>query len=370
MAELKYTYALDETKTRLVHINDAQKGSVYYCLNSACNELMSVRGGSKRKTHFYHIKNGDKCSYDNYLHTLAQKKFTEWFESGRYFNIELKKRAVCSNYENCIWKSDNDELNDDCIKHYFSSYTLNQIYNKIEREKKHDNYIWDLLLTDCDNHNKSPLALEIYVTHKCDEDKINSGLRIIEVKIESEKQLDDIIISGKLIDGRDFISYNFKDDFKNADNIKIRLNKVALNNQMKSTWKLVDCKCYKTRRTDSIFEITFDHYLIAESTSYFDAFHWACAIIYKKFPSFRHCSLCTYYKYNDSYNEYICILYKKLQLKDKHDCTNAINCSHIQIDEQKIKDAINKIKYLSYNVWQKNDYKGERNFKRKFETLQ
>lgn len=69
MVVLKYTYAWDETKTSLVHINDAQKGRVYYCLNPDCDERLSVREGEDRRKHYYHIKNGDKCSYDNYLHT-------------------------------------------------------------------------------------------------------------------------------------------------------------------------------------------------------------------------------------------------------------------------------------------------------------
>ena len=82
MTELKYTYALDETKTRLVHIKDARKGEMYYCVNSKCNEQMIVKDGGSKRKHFSHISNGDKCSYDNYLHTVAQKRIVEWFEKG------------------------------------------------------------------------------------------------------------------------------------------------------------------------------------------------------------------------------------------------------------------------------------------------
>ncbi|MBQ8600988.1 MAG: hypothetical protein IJ413_00340 [Bacteroides sp.] len=370
MVVLKYTYAWDETKTSLVHINDAQKGRVYYCLNPDCDERLSVREGEDRRKHYYHIKNGDKCSYDNYLHTLAEKRIVEWFNSGDKIDLKLKAKTICSNYDECIWRSGNINDNNNCFKFESRSFVLNKLYNKIEREKKQNGFIWDLLLTNTNLVDRPPIAIEIFVTHQCEIAKTKTGIRIIEINLQSEAHLDDIISSNTLIEDKDFVSYNFEVKPHRHDNFKIRLNKVFINDKMESIWKLMDCKSYTKRLPNSILEFTFDYYLLAENTSYFNSYYWGCAILYRKFPTFKHCSLCKYYKYNTYYNEHICMLYKTLNLQDKHRATNAINCPKIQIDEQRIKEAIEKMKYLSFNVWEKKDNIEGRNFKRKFEILQ
>ena len=79
MAELKYTYALDETKTRLVHINDARKGEVYYCVNSNCNEQMIVRDGGLRKKHFSH-------KYERHLDMIFALIITQLFGFSEQLN--------------------------------------------------------------------------------------------------------------------------------------------------------------------------------------------------------------------------------------------------------------------------------------------
>ena len=368
MTELKYTYALDETMTRLVHINDARKGEVYYCVNSRCNEQMIVKDGDYKRKHFSHIGNGDKCSYDNYLHTLAELKFIEWFESGRDFIIELKVNTLCSNYQNCIWRSENRKYS--CKNNGKRIFKLSSIYNKIEHEKNNEGFIWDLLLTNTNKKNWAPTAIEIYVTHKCTNEKVNSGIRFIEVKITSEEQLDNIIDSGILVEEQDFVSYNFTVEPDNGDNIKQELNKVMLNDKMKAKWKKVDCRFYTKRQYDSIFELTLDDFIVADQTRFINAYYWACAIFYKKFKNFRHCSLCSSYKYNDSYCQYICVLYKKLRLEDKHDPYNALKCSKYNVDDLKIKQALEKLKYLSYNVWENTEDHQGRNFKRQLEKLE
>ena len=49
MSDLKYTYALDSTKTFLVHINDARQGEEYFCPNSKCDERLIIKDGDIRE---------------------------------------------------------------------------------------------------------------------------------------------------------------------------------------------------------------------------------------------------------------------------------------------------------------------------------
>ena len=45
MSDLKYTYALDSTKTFLVLINNARKDKEYFCPNSKCDERLIIKDG-------------------------------------------------------------------------------------------------------------------------------------------------------------------------------------------------------------------------------------------------------------------------------------------------------------------------------------
>ena len=202
MKELKYTYALDETKTRLIHINDARRGEVYYCVNSKCNEQMSIKQGAHKRKHFYHINNGDKCSYDNYLHTLAEKRIVEWFNSAEKIILLLDVNVYCFNYNKCDWG------NDSCSHIEKKPFDLKRYYNCIEIEKREDGFIWDLWLTNNENRY-SPMAIEIFVTHKCEDAKLKSGYKIIEIKLENEEQLDMLIESNELLKSERICFYNF-----------------------------------------------------------------------------------------------------------------------------------------------------------------
>lgn len=370
MANLKYTYALDENKEYLVHIDDAEKGRIYYCPYSECNEQMIVRDGGNNRKHFSHINNGKKCSYDSYLHTIAEIRFRHWFLSEKSMTIQLNK-YYCANYKNCIWRDNYSyDTNNYCIvdksmdDQSSEFHIINEIYNGIEVEKKFNGFIWDILLSNTKNKNKPPLAIEIFVTHKCEKKKIASGVRIIEVKIKNEKQLDEIISTGTLIEGKHFESYNLKKYTDNVDGIY--LDKVTLNKNLKASWKEVHCKSYKQRNYNSIFEITFDYENSAKDIS-LNPYYWACSILKKKFKSFLHCSLCKFYKYNDYHNEHICIRYKELKLENKHTPSNAVNCPKFEINKQQVEEAPEYLKYLSYNVWEKGENIEGRHFKKEIE---
>lgn len=371
MADLKYTYALNDSKTYLVHIDDAQQGQVYYCPNSECDERMIVKDGGHNRKHFSHVSNGDKCSYSNYLHTIAKIKIADWIASGNNAQIQFYSESCCSKYEDCIWNGKHIEEYYDCkYRHLSDPVLIEKYYNTIKIEEKYNGFIWDLLLCNSEKENIPPLAIEIWVTNPCEEKKKNSGVKTIEIKIKNEEQLNEIVSSGVLIEGEHFCAYNIKkksvDDKVNGT----RLNKVVLNDKMKASWKWENCKSYEKRRSDSIFEITFDRCIAAEQTSFFNSYYWACAILRIKFKDFIHCSLCRSYVYNQAYSQHICKNYELLKLADNHDPANAVNCPMFRINNQYIDEAKNKLKYLSYNVWKRGDGIEGKSFKRQIEDLE
>ena len=371
MAELKYTYALDESKTSLIHIDDAQQGQVYYCPNSECNERMTVKDGGHNRNHFSHVKNGDKCSYDNYLHTIAIIKIADWFISGNEIQIQFNSESRCSKYKDCIWNGKHIEEHYDCKhRHLSNPIRIKEYYNAIKVEEKYKGFKWDLLLCHTEKVNRPPLAIEILVTHPCEDNKKESGVKTIEIRIKSEDQLNRIISTGMLIEGNHFSAYNIKKELVDDKVDGTRLNKVFLNDKMKALWKLVDCKSYEKRRSDSIFEITFDRCIAAEQTSFFNSYYWACAILRIKFKDFIHCSLCRSYVYNQAHNQHICKNYKLLKLADNHDPANAVNCPMFRINNQYIYESKDKLKYLSYNVWKRGDGIEGKSFKRQIEDLE
>ena len=354
MSKLKYTYALDSTRNFLVHIDDAIEGEIYYCPYSKCGERLFIRDGKVRRKHFSHIKNAEKCSYDNYLHTLAERKIAEWFNSVETLNLKLNIDVYCGNYDKCIWVNNNREELNSCKKKRLYPFNLKKYYDSIEIEKREGEFKWDLWLTNSQNIY-SPMAIEIYVTHKCEDNKLNSKVRIIEIKINSEEQLEALVGSNKLIEGDNISCFNFepKPQYDKC-NGNLKLNKFILYENRRAYFKIVDCNTFFKRESKSLYELTFKYYLNSQTgEKVFNAFYLACAKANTKFPDFKHCSLCKFYKYNESHSQHICILYKILKLEDKHVGTNAITCPRYNLNREFIKESIDCLSKLSLDEWTK-----------------
>ena len=180
MAELKYTYALDKNEN-CIGIGNAQKGIEYRCPH--CKGEMVVKEGSIKVKHYAHKIRPQNCSYETYLHALAKKRIEEWFNSDSALNISFRTKDRCSNFEHCLWN--HDDYTSYCEKKSSRSFNLKNYYNVITREKTYKGFRADLLLSDSENRHE-PIFIEILVSHQCEKEKIESGMRIIEVALSSE----------------------------------------------------------------------------------------------------------------------------------------------------------------------------------------
>jgi len=172
-----YPYALDGDF--VVYINDVtlnMRGDEFKCLGCG-NELIPVQGRHK-VWHFRHKVDAD-CRGETWLHNTAKRLFFDKFNACvKYrvpFRIWISKKRVCTHCAtSCILDTSR------------ASYDLTRYFTKAYLESKDGIFVPDILLTD-DGKNK--LYVEIAVTHTCDDRKIKSGERIIEIKISSPDDL-------------------------------------------------------------------------------------------------------------------------------------------------------------------------------------
>lgn len=292
MTELKYTYALDKNE-KCVGIENAQKGIEYRCPH--CKGEMVVKEGSVKVKHYAHKIRPQNCSYETYLHALAKKRIEEWFNSDGALNISFKTKDRCSNFEHCLWNHDDYTSSYYCEKETSQSFNLKNYYNVITREKTYKGFRADLLLTNSENKYE-PVFIEILVSHQCEKGKLGSGIRIIEVALNSEYELNTIIQSGMISESERVNFYNFKRRCRISETEGLMLNKFVLLDSMQGFCpsNRSNCKIYTQRHSSAIFEITFDY--LANRTIWINPFVFGWAIVYKNYENAKNCFLCKYYK--------------------------------------------------------------------------
>lgn len=196
--KIKYRWAVNE-KGETVYIdtlNELNRNqSKYFCPNCGCPMIPAI--GEKRQAHFKHNR-GSHCSYETYLHELAKTRLKEEFDRRDIFCIEVDAINACDKFDVCLFRKregDNsfgENRNTgyvDCKTHYKKMLNLKDLYDVCELEKGCDNFIPDVKFFNSTDSNVKPLFGEIFVSHGCEEKKIDSGYPIIEFKIDDEDDL-------------------------------------------------------------------------------------------------------------------------------------------------------------------------------------
>ena len=189
MAELKYKYAYDEV-CNVVSIDDYSKEESkqhsFRCIGCGGVLLPRAIGSVYRRAHFYHKEIVD-CNSETYLHKLGKSLIKHWFETSDTFMISYPVSKECNN-KGCSFRSS------DCHRdRQMESFNLKTYYDTCNEEVSINRFIADLLLTNSQNAAIPPILIEICVTHKCEDNKRASGLKIIELTIENEQDIFDLI---------------------------------------------------------------------------------------------------------------------------------------------------------------------------------
>lgn len=161
-----------------------RKSHLFTCLGCG-SKLEAVVNVTKRLPHFRHSES--KCSLETYLHQLGKRLFKELFEKNKMMGVPLFvdyeiehqcgiEKCKYGKNEKCYGKSDNTKL--DLLAKYTSL--------EVEKFDSATGLTPDILLTNSDGDK---LYVEIAVTHTSTEEKIASGIPIVEIYLEKEDDL-------------------------------------------------------------------------------------------------------------------------------------------------------------------------------------
>ncbi len=189
MPKIKYHYAYDEEGNIVDIYNvspEIRRMHSFHCLS--CKAAMVAKLGDKNAHHFAHKKENGSCSTETYLHKLGKVLLKKRFEESPTFIVELHRDVECSKRSKCPFYN-----KEECRDGFYRNFDLKDYYDTCKEEQQVGNFVADLLLSSSKYPNRKPVIVEICVTHASTQEKINSGLKIIEFKIKSEEDLKKIV---------------------------------------------------------------------------------------------------------------------------------------------------------------------------------
>lgn len=345
MPNIKYHFALEGNE--IIPIEKVDKNErhahTYTCMG--CGAEMIPKMGNKNAWHFAHKGNDDNCNSETYLHKLAKRLIREKFESPEPLKIRYNRYGKCSGVNNCPFCDDFY-----CQVSKDSDYDLKDYYDTCQEEAPIKGYIADLLLSSSKHSEWDPVLIEIHVSHKSTDEKLNSGLKIIEIKINSEE---DIVCLLR----EDFITENYGPHLYLERSIKRRISFhnfdknpgiigeriiprfiLYSSGKFRISWN-ESCHTVK-RKIDpkSIFEVSIQMDFTNEHV-----FEIGYVIALQHIPDFKSCKLCKYY--NILYD--MCNLYKKFGTPQNPQPKHAYDCDYYRLNDQLIKDIkLSNPKYL------------------------
>lgn len=335
MADIKYKHAYDENG-KLVCIDSISKENrklhKYTCVGCGNPLLPRAIGSKYRKAHFYH-KEEVVCSGETYLHKLTKQVVKHKFETEPTFYIEYNVSKKCSNAE-CKYRNDRCQE-----EHSPYKVDLKKYYDTCTEESTVKGYIADLLLTNSKNPELEPTLIEVCVSHPCDEEKRNSGLRIIEISIKNEQDIfklkhEDVISEPLYVAKRernvDFFS--FKRELLIPFHVKLQRYVYIPNQNPVGYLTEIDCsKVHNRLRMDSLIELNVVNTKNYEQCELWDILQWM-----SKHKGLRRCNLCKFY-YATIYEDYaICRLSKKYGKPVHPAMDEAERCSSYRNEEREL----------------------------------
>ncbi|MCE2596604.1 hypothetical protein K6Y31_17590 [Motilimonas cestriensis] len=189
-SSVQYAFALDK-EGALIHISKAQRSNSYIC--PGCKSPLSPVLGDVNAKHYRHSE--ECCPLETYLHKTAKEAlflcYQHAIKTDIPITLELKRSVSCSDPRLGLLRNANQ-----CSKSAPARYNLTQFFDLVDLEKvdKNTGMQPDVLLSESSGTRRC--YIEVCVTHPCAQQKIDTGIPIIEFKVQS---VDDIIMlsSGK-----------------------------------------------------------------------------------------------------------------------------------------------------------------------------
>lgn len=309
---MKNLYALNE-RNCLIHIGSVNKElkKKYTCCN--CGGELIARKGKIKAHHFSHKSEGN-CSYESYLHKVSKIKFyeiyTQCLENKKPFYIEYKTKLTC------VSCKDIENINIECeLKDKIGRFDLTKYFDQISIEKGIDNFIADVLLKS--SLKGDEILIEFAVTHKCEKEKLESGLRIIEIQLKNENDLKFIDFKYISLSNKNIELFNFNVNHK-IDRLR---NPEKCNQKFEYFSILKDNRALKVKKTMSniIVDIENDKYkhfeVLNQQEDEYNGQDFIDLVkdYANKDKSFKNCYACRFVARNNSRYAYYDLFCKRMR---------------------------------------------------------
>lgn len=330
---------------------------------------------------------GDRNEPDRYLHNYAELRIKQRFDDSQssgeflvqYYTIErCPESSICKLKENLKCKGE--------PKPVLKTVNLRKLYNKCSIEKGADKYIADLLLTNTQDDSIKPMFIEVFVTHKCTDEKIASGYPIIEIKINQKEDADNDIIenAGEVVEEYLFMQsenrkalppivfYGFNRDVLFKD-YKQYLNYTLTKQKNELT---ADCKAIvcKEMKSFALENRALSLSVPLDELKNIDIYEMGMAKALNMGFQVRDCSLCNHYKQPINYFSHPCRLknvtytYKDVNGKERqiqnpyicqmpYRCNGfdkakmATGCQRFSLDRQRIQNLVRTLEKTNKLLW-------------------
>ncbi|WP_108946650.1 competence protein CoiA family protein [Shewanella halifaxensis] len=198
----QYAYAINCAGV-LTHISNVVKHESYTC--PGCNGEMFAAKGSVNIHHFRH--NHATCSYETYLHSAAKNAFySRYHETRNPIALVLERPISCESKKKHFMPDPSIR----CVNLVDAKYNLQELFSQatLEQFDKRNGFTPDVMLSNLDNDHQC--YIEICVTHKCTEEKIASGIPIIEITVKDENDIKYIMSHDFSFTDSNISLYNFR----------------------------------------------------------------------------------------------------------------------------------------------------------------
>lgn len=334
MKEIKYHFAYDENNL-LVSIDNLEKEEAlrhsYHCIT--CGDEMEACIGTHNRPYFRHKQTNNACNPESYVHKLAKLRIKELFNNhSKQFCIQFVRDITCSLKDQCGFYEDY-ECKGFCE---LDPIDLHKFYDTCLEEQHVDGYIADLLLSDSMGKIKSPIAIEIWHEHKSTQSKIESGIKIIEIRVKKEEDIDKFTTDLLREHDVDFYNFNPKHKLDCGQIIRFeyfRSGSAYVNNLD----EIIFCDKLHTKiNPKSMIELNVPvGYL-----SYPNTYHAGLVYLLDKGMDIRNCMLCRYYHGYESINEApMCGLYKRFDTPVYPKQKEALTCQYFKFNDKLLADT-------------------------------
>lgn len=189
-SSIQYAYALD-SQGALTHISDAQRSHTYTC--PGCKSPLTPVLGEINAKHFRHSE--ECCALETYLHSCAKEAFFYRYQQALSrempISLELERQVSCNGSRLAFVRDETRR----CLKSVPARYNLTQFFDQAELEKydKVTGLRPDVMLYDAAGERRC--YVEICVTHPCSQEKVETGIPILEFKIQSVSDIQ-VLLTG------------------------------------------------------------------------------------------------------------------------------------------------------------------------------